>query len=100
MIAVFDSNLLVSAFILKRGGRTTTRSRRVAPAKTEIPAVRDPDDELLLRVTVAGNADYLVTGDKDLLVLRGTDALGSLQIVTPRDFLKVLTASRTDETSR
>ncbi len=30
---------------------------------------RDPDDNFLLNLAVDGNADYLVTGDKDLLIL-------------------------------
>jgi putative PIN family toxin of toxin-antitoxin system len=46
-------------------------------------ACRDPDDLHLLGLAEASQATFLVTGDKDLLVLkrhRGT------QIVTPRQF--------------
>ena len=49
-----------------------------------VRACRDPKDDKFLEVTVNGEADVLVSGDQDLLVLhpfRGTD------IVTPADYL-------------
>lgn len=51
------------------------------------PISRDPKDDMFLACAVAAGADYLVTGDKDLLSLaelRGT------KIVAPREFLQVL----------
>ena len=42
------------------------------PAKLpETPACRDPLDLPFLQLAVVGKADYLVTGDKDLLSLAG-----------------------------
>jgi putative PIN family toxin of toxin-antitoxin system len=37
--------------------------------QTAIKASRDPDDNYLLSLSIDGNADYLITGDMDLLVL-------------------------------
>jgi putative PIN family toxin of toxin-antitoxin system len=52
--------------------------------KSPIPAVtRDPKDDYLLAYALVGQADYLVTGDQDLLVLR---QVGPCQICTPRVF--------------
>ncbi len=34
-----------------------------------VPTVRDADDSLVLATLIAADADWLVTGDKDLLVL-------------------------------
>lgn len=51
--------------------------------------VRDRDDNPILGMALAGHAAYLVTGDRDLLTLAGHPALGSLQIVTPRDFAAI-----------
>jgi putative PIN family toxin of toxin-antitoxin system len=51
-------------------------------------AVRDPKDEAILATALEGDADYLVTGDEDLLSLNGESALGALKIVTVRDFLQ------------
>ena len=45
---------------------------------------RDPKDDKVLAVAVAGRADYLVRGDKDLRVL---ERVGSVPIVTPAAFL-------------
>jgi uncharacterized protein len=41
----------------------------VEPAQTEDPLLRDPADQPILGTFLASNANYLVTGDKDLLVL-------------------------------
>ncbi|HEX5506239.1 MAG TPA: putative toxin-antitoxin system toxin component, PIN family [Thermomicrobiales bacterium] len=52
--------------------------------------VRDPHDVMILAAALGGAADYLVTGDDDLLVLAGDPRLGALQIVTARAFLDIL----------
>jgi putative PIN family toxin of toxin-antitoxin system len=57
---------------------------------------REPGDDKLLVCAIGGNADYLVTGDHDLLVLAGDPPLGALQIVTPADFLRLLDARAAD----
>jgi putative PIN family toxin of toxin-antitoxin system len=36
---------------------------------TPVVVERDPDDSIILNTFLAGKADFLVTGDKDLLVL-------------------------------
>jgi predicted nucleic acid-binding protein len=59
----------------------------------ELPLpVRDVKDEPILAAAFGGQADYIVTGDKDLLVLDGDPRLGKLRIVTARAFLDVLAA--------
>jgi len=52
--------------------------------------VRDPDDRWVLASALEGNADLLVTGDQDLLVL-GSEA--PLRIVDPRGFWTLLRAN-------
>lgn len=55
-----------------------------------IPAVtRDPKDDYLLAYALVGQADYLVTGDRDLLVLGQVE---NTQVVSAADFAKVLEA--------
>lgn len=55
----------------------------LVPAPVEPDACRDPDDAVVLGLAVAGRAELIVTGDKDLLVLRQYQ---STRIVTPREF--------------
>jgi len=49
---------------------------------------RDPKDNFLLDLIAISKADYLVTGDKDLLTLH---PFKSTSILTPMDFEKILT---------
>ncbi len=57
-----------------------------------IPKVtRDWKDDYLLAYALVGQADYLVTGDNDLLVLQ---QVGNLSIVSPQEFLKTLQSER------
>lgn len=49
---------------------------------------KDPDDDKYLACAVEGRAEFLVTGDADLLQLREYEGI---QIVTPRAFLDRLT---------
>ncbi|MBW1768988.1 MAG: putative toxin-antitoxin system toxin component, PIN family [Deltaproteobacteria bacterium] len=48
---------------------------------------RDPDDIKILGLAVASNADYIVTGDKDLLVLK---KFQGIHILNPRSFSDIL----------
>lgn len=56
----------------------------IVPGKVKLPGVtRDPKDDAVVACAVEGKADYIVSGDKDLLVL-GT--YQDIQIVTPSQF--------------
>lgn len=73
-------------------GRLVNELRQLAPlvrtAVEKLPRLavcRDPDDDHLLALAVAGHADYLVTGDKNDALAIGRYA--GTPIVTVRDFL-------------
>ena len=53
--------------------------------QTKIEVCRDPKDNFLLSLAVDGNADFLLTGDKDLLDMT---KFGETAIVTISDFLQ------------
>ena len=56
----------------------------------EIPAIsRDPDDDKFIACAIAGRADFLVSGDQDLLTL---ERVGDVRIITARELLEILTA--------
>jgi len=58
----------------------------VQPRKS-IQVCRDPDDNRVLEAAFAGDCDYLITGDKDLLVLK---KYRSIRILTPSEFIGLL----------
>jgi len=51
------------------------------------PLTRDPKDDYLIAYAVIGQADYLVSGDKELLLLQ---TAGSVSIVNSAQFRQVL----------
>lgn len=53
----------------------------VEPSGVEEPALRDAADQPVLLTLLASKAQYLITGDKDLLVLAGR-----YSVVTPAQF--------------
>lgn len=61
---------------------------QVSPPREDLAAYsRDAKDDYLAAYGVINEADYLITGDHDVLVL---DRLGELRMVTPAQFLDVL----------
>ncbi len=54
--------------------------------KHQINICRDPKDNKFLDVAIASYAEYLITGDEDLLVL---ESIGNTSIITPREFISV-----------
>ena len=61
------------------------QAEQMPPIGAKIPAVsRDPKDDYLPAYALVAKADYLVTGDKDLLVLK---QVGQVKILSPKDFV-------------
>ena len=54
--------------------------------KSDVNICRDAKDNFLLNLSIDGKADYLVTGDKDLLVLK---KIKITQILTMSQFLLI-----------
>ena len=52
-----------------------------------------PEDDLILATAVSGEVDYLVTGDRKL---QGLHAYEGVRIVSPREFLNVLSTQKED----
>jgi putative PIN family toxin of toxin-antitoxin system len=59
------------------------KMRIVKPSSFNNPICRDPDDDIVLGTAVAGGVACIVTGDKDLLILR---QFSSFDILTPAKF--------------
>jgi putative PIN family toxin of toxin-antitoxin system len=57
------------------------------PASLPLDLCRDPDDVMILGLAVAARADFIVTGDQDLLAL---NEFRGIPIMTPRSFSTIL----------
>jgi putative PIN family toxin of toxin-antitoxin system len=92
-------------FELKRRGKITDAQLRallsgiasfvananVTVSERKLSLCRDRQDNMVLECCLAANADFLITGDKDLLEIdkAGLKAeVPRLRIVSPRDFLE------------
>jgi putative PIN family toxin of toxin-antitoxin system len=64
-----------------------TAVRIVTPVRLPSPVCRDADDDVVLATAIAAGADFIVTGDNDLLVLRSYEGI---RISSPREFLMLL----------
>jgi len=65
--------------------RYIIRKAHIVFPEEKISICRDPKDNVVLECAVAGKADFIVTGDKDLLALK---RFRKTSIISPRQFLK------------
>lgn len=61
------------------------------PITEPVQTCRDPNDDKILELAVNGHADYIVTGDDDLLVM---DPFRGIAIVRPAEFLAFVGAEQ------
>ena len=60
------------------------RESELVDISETVTACRDPGDDRILELAVNGSADFVITGDDDLLAM---DPFRGTRIVTPADFL-------------
>lgn len=60
-----------------------TQTEWVIPQVKRIENLRDPNDQMVLATALTGQVDFLITGDKDLLILK---KINKFVIISPRDF--------------
>jgi len=61
---------------------------KVTPGQLHLSGVtRDPKDDAVVACAVEGKADYVVSGDQDLLALGEYEGI---QVVTPRRFMEIV----------
>lgn len=81
--------LAISPADIKTAFRLLRRRALIIRPKHHVNICRDPSDNLVLECALSGNADWIVTGDKDLLVLHPFRGIG---IISPTSFLRHLSS--------
>jgi len=82
--ALTEAEIAAFFFLIETNAHLVTPQPRL-PVK-----IRDQRDEGVLAAALGGQADYLVSGDQDLLVLKNDPGLSGLRIVTAKEFLSLL----------
>jgi len=59
--------------------------------KTNLELSRDTNDDFLLNLALDSNADYLVTGDLDLLILK---QIGNTKIITISELNELISMNK------
>ena len=62
-------------------------SKNIESKNVSVFISRDQDDNKILQCAYDGNVDYIITGDKDLLVLKEYE---SIKIMNPKDYLELI----------
>ena len=55
-----------------------------------ISVVRDSDDNMVLECALSGGADYIISGDQDLIILK---EFHGIKLLSPREFLTIIESS-------
>lgn len=69
------------------------RGEMVEPIR-KVKVCRDPKDDMVIEAALAGEAQYIVTGDEDLLTLKEFE---SIEFLTPKSFLDELDKAKAGE---
>ena len=70
------------------------RSLEMIEPRTQVEVPRDPDDDKFLGCAKDAKALYIVSGDKDLLVL---ERFENIEIITAREFCEKYLSTQADE---
>ena len=90
-LAVIESTRLGKSRLLVTVDATINSIRAMAnivlPADVPEGSIRDPKDRIILACAIGGQADFMVSGDKDLTDL---NVYEGIPILTPAQFLALL----------
>jgi putative PIN family toxin of toxin-antitoxin system len=60
-----------------------SQTQWIIPERENVENFRDPDDLMIIATALTGEADYLITGDKDMLALK---KIKKTTIISPREY--------------
>jgi putative PIN family toxin of toxin-antitoxin system len=86
--SVLNRLLKHSPFLVNRTIESVSlHAEYVQPVPLNQKLCREPNEEIFISTAVAGRANCIITGDKDLLVL---NPVMNVEVLTPRAFLQML----------
>ncbi len=65
--------------------KTYKNELQIIPITESINVCRDPKDDMFLELAVSGNANLIISGDKDLIEL---NPFRGIQIISPKEFIE------------
>ncbi|MCP8307789.1 MAG: putative toxin-antitoxin system toxin component, PIN family [archaeon] len=78
----------VSLKHLRRFNLVLIRIGKIVEVRTHLPQItEDPDDNMIIETALDGRADYIVSGDKHLLMLK---EFKGIKIIDVEEMLKIL----------
>lgn len=86
ILSVLDRLGVKSIYIQQLTYRLENHTIQISPV-SNITLCRDPKDNEILSLAVDGGADYIITGDRDLLTL---GKIEETVIVKPKEFLQLM----------
>ena len=87
LLRILDEKFRLPKERLTETGELIRENFEILNSTTVIKVARDPDDDTVLAVAFEAGADYLISGDHDLLVLKRT---GTIPIVDSEQFLRLV----------
>ena len=82
-----DFKIKLSDEMIKEWVDLIIRNSIIVEPKEKILAIKDdPNDDIFIETAVAGNVDYIVSQDNDLLKLK---EFRGIKIITPEEFNKI-----------
>lgn len=87
LLAKLELKFDISPDQVKEWRRLLERKALLVTPTVEVKLCRDPADDISLEAALTGRADYIVTGDEDLLTL---EEFQGIQIISPQQFWDLL----------
>lgn len=83
----FRKYSLKNALVHELVAQIRRNSQVVFDLKLPKVIIRDTEDVIVLATALDGHADYLVTGDNDLLAVKNNPSISPLDIITVNEFI-------------
>lgn len=81
-----DFDIKLSEELIREWIDLIVSNSTVVETKEEVKVVRDETDNIFIEAAIAGNAEYIISGDHDLQTMK---KYRGIKIVSPAEFLRI-----------